>query len=576
MSINAFTETVRAHGRARRDHALAGEGRTMRDPVARSAPARAKARAACDFFQVLRLIENAHPAQPRIGASLRPRDDAVRFGQDPALIFQPGAGPVQPASGRRAPRLAVNFFGLLGPNGPLPLHLTEYVRDRAAQRAATDLGALPRRVPSPHAVRCSTAPGPSAEPAISLDRPDSDRFADYVGSAVRHRRAGACASATPSATSPSCTSPACWPTSAPGLPGLVAILRAYFRLPVAGRTVRRPLDARCRRTTRAAIGRAGAAATGCGDSLGAGPQVWDCQHKFRIVIGPLDYADYEPLPAGRRQPAPPAGLGATATPASTLDWDVRLIAGKTRAGAAAAPGRAPRRALGWTSWLASAAPRRTPDQLLVWSTCIETRTDLTTTEETIMAEISRVALFGKLNSLCYQAIESAPCSASCAAIRTSSWCTGSTRSCSCRIRTCTASSSTSSSIRRALARDLTEALDRLPRGATSISDLSSQRRGGGRARLGLRHADVRRIAGAHRPPDRRHAEDADLRNALYGISRSSSKIKVDDLTEQFRAALLGGSPEASMARPTASSGGGAAPGEASGAIAPARWASRRR
>jgi predicted component of type VI protein secretion system len=34
-----------------------------------------------------------------------------------------------PASGRPA-RLLVYFFGLLGPNGPLPLHLTEYARER--------------------------------------------------------------------------------------------------------------------------------------------------------------------------------------------------------------------------------------------------------------------------------------------------------------------------------------------------------------------------------------------------------------------------------------------------------------
>jgi hypothetical protein len=28
------------------------------------------------------------------------------------------------------PKLFVNFFGLMGPNGPLPIHLTEYARER--------------------------------------------------------------------------------------------------------------------------------------------------------------------------------------------------------------------------------------------------------------------------------------------------------------------------------------------------------------------------------------------------------------------------------------------------------------
>ena len=37
---------------------------------------------------------------------------------------------LRPGEGDAPPRLTVNFFGLLGPNGPLPLHLTEYARDR--------------------------------------------------------------------------------------------------------------------------------------------------------------------------------------------------------------------------------------------------------------------------------------------------------------------------------------------------------------------------------------------------------------------------------------------------------------
>ena len=91
-----------------------------------------------------------------------------------------------------------------------------------------------------------------------------------------------------------------------------------------------------------------------------------------------------------------------------------------------------------------------------------------------MSEISRTNLFGKLNPIAYRAIEKRhQCSARCAATRTSSWSTGSTRS----------SSSRTPDLHRIvkqfnlnpsnLARDLTEALDRLPRGASSITDLSS-------------------------------------------------------------------------------------------------------
>ena len=105
----------------------------MRDPVELDFVLEAKA-ARMDFFQVLRLLENARPDLPRIGASLRPRDDAVRFGQDPALVFHPAMlGQYTRANGDARARLAVNFFGLLGANGPMPTHLTEYVRDRLRQ-----------------------------------------------------------------------------------------------------------------------------------------------------------------------------------------------------------------------------------------------------------------------------------------------------------------------------------------------------------------------------------------------------------------------------------------------------------
>ena len=42
-----------------------------------------------DFFQAVRLVECAYPGLPRVGSSLRPREDAVRFGQEPELIFFP-------------------------------------------------------------------------------------------------------------------------------------------------------------------------------------------------------------------------------------------------------------------------------------------------------------------------------------------------------------------------------------------------------------------------------------------------------------------------------------------------------
>jgi type VI secretion system protein VasG len=117
-----------------------------------------------------------------------------------------------------------------------------------------------------------------------------------------------------------------------------------------------------------------------------------------------------------------------------------------------------------------------------------------------------------------------------------------------------------------IAKDFTDALDRLPRGATSISDLSAHvdeavERGWLFASLMFGQSQVRvghLILGCLKTPT--------LRNTLLGISREFEKVKVDQLSEQF-ANIVGGSPEESMQSKDGSSvGGGAAPGEASGAI----------
>ncbi len=119
-----------------------------------------------------------------------------------------------------------------------------------------------------------------------------------------------------------------------------------------------------------------------------------------------------------------------------------------------------------------------------------------------------------------------------------------------------------------VAKDFTEALDRLPRGATSISDLSSHvdaavKEAWVYATLMFKDAQVRTghlLVGMLKTPD--------LRNALLAISREFDKIKLDELTERF-ADIVAASPESGLRAADGSQmGGGAAPGEASEAMAP--------
>lgn len=187
-----------------------------------------------------------------------------------------------------------------------------------------------------------------------------------------------------------------------------------------------------------------------------------------------------------------------------------------------------------------------------------------------MSEISRVALFGKLNKLGYQAIE------------------GATVFCKMRGNPYVEVvhwfhqilQGQDSDIHRIIehydvdpgrvAADITRTLDALPRGATSISDLSAHleetvERAWVYASLLHNSSQVRTgylILGMLKTPS--------LRNVLMSISPEFDKVKADDLSDGF-AEAVGGSPEDGL-RPQDGSnvGGGAVPGEAAGAMAAAQ------
>ena len=329
----------------------------MRDPVALSQLLATKV-TGMDFFQALRLIENAYPDQPRIGASLRPRDDAVRFGQDPALVFHPGAlNRFEPATGERPARLVVNFFGLLGANGPMPTHFTEYVRERVRSSADPTLLAFldlfhHRMLALFYRARAS------AEPVISLDRELEDRYSDYVGSLIG---IGAPSLRGRDAISDFAKLHFAGLLAGRARPaaGLATILSEFFKLPVRidqfiGHWMVLPADSQSR------LGRyTGSNALGVSAVLGS--KVWDSQNKFCIVLGPLGHDDYQRmLPGGDSMARLRAWVRNYA--GLVLDWDVRLILKKEEVPPLKLDGSI---RFGFNSWLASAPLTKNPDQLLI-------------------------------------------------------------------------------------------------------------------------------------------------------------------------------------------------------------------
>jgi len=187
-----------------------------------------------------------------------------------------------------------------------------------------------------------------------------------------------------------------------------------------------------------------------------------------------------------------------------------------------------------------------------------------------MGDINRVALFGKLNSLAYKSIESATVFCKLRGnpyVELVHWLhqilQQQNSDLACIVRAFDIDGAR-------LAQSFTEALDRLPRGATSISDLSAHiedatERAWVWATLKFGDSQVRTgyvLLAMLKTPS--------LKNVLTGISKEFDKVKADTLAEDF-AKIVSGSPEASLAASDGSQlGAQAAPGEASGAMPPAQ------
>ena len=93
-----------------------------------------------EFFQAVRLIERIVSERSPVGGPAMPGDEAVRFRshitlQFPASEIQEIREPtVDEAADNKPMEMFVNFMGMVGPSGVLPMHYTELVFDRIRHR----------------------------------------------------------------------------------------------------------------------------------------------------------------------------------------------------------------------------------------------------------------------------------------------------------------------------------------------------------------------------------------------------------------------------------------------------------
>lgn len=274
-------------------------------------------------------------------------DEPVRLAQDPSLAFSTSVIQAVEWDGTSTPRIVLNTLGLFGPHGPLPLHLTEYARERHRNNADPTFvrfaDIFHHRMMSLF-YRAYAA----SQPSNSRDRPAQDRFSRYVGSvfglgqnAVRNRD----------------LVPDTFKLSFAGLlgphsrnaEGLKAMVVAMIGVPVEieqfqGEWVEVPMDSRCR------LGGPGVGtALGRGGALGQ--RAWIAQDRFRLVLGPVTQRQVADLLPGGPRLAMIAALIRNYV-GDRLTWDVKLKFDDETP----EPGRFQSTTrLGWNAWLGGRA-----------------------------------------------------------------------------------------------------------------------------------------------------------------------------------------------------------------------------
>jgi type VI secretion system protein ImpH len=295
------------------------------------------------LFAALRVLEQAFPEHPRFGESRKASDDAARLGNAPHLTFAPSDVTAFEMSEERGTKLEQHSFGVFGPNGALPLHLSEHAYERRRQQDDATLvdfvNAFQHRL-----ISLFYRAWANSDPATSFDRPASDRFTMYLGALQGLAPAEARGRDAVLDYAKLSRSGSFSPQSR-SAEGLEIVLADYFGLSVeinqlVGAWLDIPEELRCR------LGGARELAT-LGQGATVGAATWQCQHKFEIVLGPLTLTTLKNFLPGARGLKELHALVRLYT-SDEWTWQLRLLL-RDKEIPGIRTGRVGQ--LGWTTWL---------------------------------------------------------------------------------------------------------------------------------------------------------------------------------------------------------------------------------
>jgi type VI secretion system protein ImpH len=310
-----------------------------------------------DFFQAIRLVTRLLTDRKPVGGFSDPGAEVLRFGATPEIGFPPSqiAGMEWPEGAQ--PRMDVNFMGLTGPQGILPLYYSTLLRERLRARDSSMRAFL--NIFNHRAISLFYRAWEKHHFTVGYERNDEDSISPHLRDLIGLGTPGL---ADRQAISDEALLFRCGLVAGHcrSASALRALLIDYFDLPVeieqfVGRW--HPID----KDTQCCFSDTGSDSERLGFGTVIGDEIWDQQSGVRIRLGPLTLKEYmEFLPDGAAH-KPLRALIRFFT-GNEIDCEVQLVLKKEEAPLCELGGEsatAPR--LGWLTWARTAPLTRDPD-----------------------------------------------------------------------------------------------------------------------------------------------------------------------------------------------------------------------
>lgn len=314
-----------------------------------------------EFFQAVRLLARLLSGRQMVGRFAQPGAEAVRFSANPSLSFP--ASEIQSLDRREdgPPLMVVNFMGLTGPQGVLPLYYTELVMERLRARDTALRDFLD--IFNHRSISFFYQGWEKYRFAVAYERGESGRLPHLLLSAIGLGTAGL-AKRQKVADESLLFFGGLLGQQPRSAVALEQLLGDYFGVPVeveqfVGAWYSLDSETQTRIEDKQDLSQQ------LGGGAVIGDEVWDPQSRVRIKVGPLSldrYLDF--LPSGTAY----APLGAIARffSGDELDFEVQLILERKQVPACvlgAEGEQAPR--LGWATWVKSAPMGRDPSDAVL-------------------------------------------------------------------------------------------------------------------------------------------------------------------------------------------------------------------